>query len=155
MNFLLQTLHVCELGHEFDDYHLKHFNCSMVYFNRTCEGRFFPKGGEFIDRVVIFDYFKKQVVKSIKFEFRTVNKYEECLTNIQLSQLISFDRESNIYMFDNNKKLMVYNKFGELILTIECRSLRKTFRTMELMKKVRIMPNPEYEHSVVKTYNIN
>ena len=157
MNFLLQVLHVCDLESKFDNYHLKHFNCSMVYFNKVCEGRFYPASDDFLDELVIFDYFNKKVVKSISFLFKAMTDAfsSEWISNLQLGLLISFDRESNIYMFDNFKQLFVYNKTGELILTLRGKDLLKTLRTMELMKRVSIGPDAQYEYSVIRAYKMN
>ena len=156
MNFKLQTLHVCELGHEYDYYHLKHFNCSSVYFNTVCEGGFYPIGNYFLDRLIIVDYFEKKVVKNIKLILSAENKYgRQYLNDIQLSLLFNFDRASNIYIYNNVDMLDVYNKYGQLILSHQCKSLRETFRILELMRKVNIYTDSENEYSLISVYNMN
>ena len=161
LNFKLQSLHVCELGNEYDKYHLKHFNCSSVYFNTVCEGGFYPIGNYFLDRLIIVDYFEKKVVKNIKLIQNAENKYghqlgfNQYLNDIQLSILFNFDRASNIYIYNNVDVLDVYNKYGQLILSHQCKSLRETFRKLELMRKVIIYTDSENEYSLISVYNMN
>ena len=96
------------------------------------------------------------MVTNIKLILSAENKYgHQYLNDIQLSLLFNFDEASNIYIYNNVEELDVYNKNGQLILSHQCKSLRETFRILELMRKVIISTDSENKYSLISVYNMN
>ena len=161
MNFLLQTLYVCELGSVYDTFTLCHFNCSLVYFYSD---KVYPPGrliwhNDYEDELCIVDFINKNVINRITdmhlpSKTKPAHNSLDChCGNEQLSHLCTFDNDSNIYALKNkNDQLNIYNKYGELLISCQCKSVSKTFHRLGLMMKNKIFTNDQREYSLISTY---
>ena len=124
-----------------DDYQIRHFHRNLVYFGKTLP----TNENSFMDEFVIFDIFEKKLIKKMEIAFvRGCN-------DLSIDCLYYFDRDSNIFIYDNLDTLLCFDKFGKHMYTQKSSWVSETFNKLGSLQKWSINNN----HSLISAFNIN
>ena len=139
---------MCNIGYTYDEYQLRHFHGKLVYFGKTLNKII---GESFKDLFVIYDVLDNKEINSLENTFIStpVQYYTSpCKINV----LYYFDRDSNIYIYNNKDKLSVFDKYGSLLYTESSPFVSKTFSLLAAMQKWSISVN---EDTFISAFNMN
>ena len=147
-DFFLNTQHVCNIGYTYDEYQLRHFHGKLVYFGKTLNKII---GESFKDLFVIYDVLDNKEINSLENTFiSTPVQYNTSPSKINV--LYYFDRDSNIYIYNNKDKLSFFDKYGSLLYTESSPFVSKTFSLLAAMPKWSISVN---EDTFISAFNMN
>lgn len=150
-DYYLNIEHVCNVGYAYDKYQMRHFHGKLVYFGKTLK----PIHSEsYTDIFVIYDVLDKREINKMENKFlKDVKNDQLSVDPCKIHLLYWFDRDSNIFIYNNKDTLNGYDKNGSLLYTENSPSLSKTFSILASIQNWSVSVNNE--RTTINAFNIN